>query len=144
MTTENRLLGALLAADLIKSMATAGGWILSRDTMLSRVASLSFYPEVLAYLWVALAVLVLPYFCMQAFGLWAAWHRPITRLACRALLASGVLWAFLAYLSKNIDSANVTGIFILNSLTSVAMSAILASSINTAQAKEAQYQEGRA
>lgn len=136
-TMESHLLGALLAVDLMKSMLTAGMWIFNDDTMMSKVASLSRYPDAMAYLWITLVIGVLPYFFMQAFGLWHAWRRPITRLACRAILVSGVLWAFLAYLSRNIDSDNITIIFVLNSMTFIAMSAILASSINTAQDREA-------
>lgn len=136
--TESRLLGALLAINLITGMVTSALWIFSGDTMISRVAGLSAYPRVIAYGWMALGALVLPYFAMQAFGLWMQWRRKITRLACRSLLASGVLWAFFAYLSKNIDTPFATGIFIACSLVSTGMSALLASSINTAQAREAQ------
>ena len=136
-TMESHLLGALLALDLMKGMLTAGTWIFVPDTMMSKVASLSSHPNVMAYLWMIMAIGVVPYLCMQAFGIWSKWRRKITRLACHAILVSGVLWAFLAYLSKNIDADNITGIFILHSLTCIAMSAILASSINTAQRREA-------
>jgi hypothetical protein len=139
-TLETHLLGALLAADLMKGMISAGFWILSDGTMIARVARLSSYPGILALLWIVLACAVLPYFGMQVFGVWPERRRPITRLACRAILAAGVLWAYLAYLSKNIDSLNVTGVFILHSITCVLMSALLASSINTAQGREAQRQ----
>ena len=137
-TLEAQLLGALLAVDLMKSMLTAGLWIFNDATMMSKIASLSAYPDAMAYAWMALTVGVIPYFGMQAFGFWHAQRRQITRLACRVILASGVLWMFLAYLSKNVDSEHVTIIFILNSITFIAMSAILASSINTAQEREAQ------
>lgn len=140
-TLETRLMGALLAADLAKGMLSAGFWILSDGTMISKVARLSSHPGILAMVWITLACLVLPYFGMQVFGAWPERRRPITRLACRAILAAGVLWAYLAYLSKNIDSINVTGVFILHSFTCVLMSALLASSINTAQAREAQRQK---
>lgn len=137
-TMESHLLGALLALDLMKSMLTAGMWIFNDDTMMSRIARLSTYPEVMAYVWMALALGVVPYLGMQAFGFWQSKRRQITRLACRVILISGVLWAFLAYLSKNVDSEHITAIFILHSVTCIVMSAILASSINTAQKREAQ------
>ena len=136
-TMESHLLGALLALDLMKGMLTAGTWIFNEHTMMAKVASMSRYPDAMAYLWMVLAVGVMPYFVMQAFGVWSNWRRKITRLACHAVLVSGVLWMFLAYLSKNIDSDHITGIFILHSITCIAMSAILASSINTAQGREA-------
>lgn len=143
LTTESHLMGALLAADLMKGMLSAGFWILSDSTMIARVARLSSYPGILALIWMCLACLVLPYFGMQVFGAWPAYRRQITRLACRAILAAGVLWAYLAYLSKNIDSLNVTGVFILHSATCILMSALLASSINTAQGREQQRKEGQ-
>lgn len=140
-TAEARLLGALLAINLITGMVTSGLWVFSGDTMISRVAGLSAYPHAIAYIWLLLGALVLPYFALQAFGSWPHWRRRITRLACRALLAGGVLWAFFAYLSKNIDTPYATGIFVAFSLISTGMSALLASSINTAQAREAQRKQ---
>lgn len=139
-TIEGKLLGALLAFDLMKGMLTAGFWIYAPNTMIAKVASLSNHPTAISYIWMLLALLVLPYFCLQTFNLWSTYHREITRLACRALLASGVMWAYLSYLSKDIDSANITGVLVMHSLINVVMSGILASSINTAQREEAKYQ----
>lgn len=139
--TESRMLGALLSLDLIANMLIAGLRILNGRTLMSSIAHLSSYPVALAYVWMGLGLLVLPYFIMQTFGVWFERRRQITRLACRALLAGGVLWAFFAYLSRNIDSQYATGIFIGCSLISTAMSALLASSINTAQIREEQHNE---
>lgn len=136
-TLESHLLGALLAADIMKGMLSAGFWILTGGTMISRVAGMSSHPSILALFWMVLALLIIPYFAMQVFGVWTQHRRSIIRLACRAILASGVLWAYLAFLSKNIDIYGVTGVFILHSFTCVLMSALLASSINTAQGREA-------
>lgn len=140
-TLDAQMLGALLAADLMNGMVTAAMWIFNDDTLISRVASLCTNPEALAYTWIALAVVVVPYFCMQTFGVLPRWRRSITRWACRAILASGVIWAYLAYLSKNIDSTNVTWVFVLHSFICVAMSAILAISINATQGREQQLKE---
>ena len=54
-------------------------------------------------------------------------------VACRAILASGVIWAYLGYLSKNLDYAFVTEIFVVNGLTCIAMAAVMANGLNNAQ-----------
>lgn len=141
-TLEARLLGALLAADLGRGMLSAGLWIHTNDSMISKVVRLSAYPEIVAAVWMLLAALVLPYFLMQVFGWGMGLKRQITRLACRAILASGVLWGFLAFLSRNIDTPNLTLSFVLNSATCVLMSGILASSINAAMQLEEPRKEG--
>lgn len=141
-TLEARLLGALLAADLGKGMLSAGLWIHTNDSMIARVVRLSAYPEIVATVWMLLAALVLPYFLMQVFGWGMGLKRSITRLACRAILASGVLWGFLAFLSRNIDTPNLTLSFVLNSFACVLMSGILAISINAETQLEEPRKEG--
>lgn len=141
-TLEARLLGALLAADLGKGMLSAGLWIHTNDSMISKVVRLSAFPEIVAAVWMLLAALVLPYFLMQVFGWGLDLKRSITRLACRAILASGVLWGFLAFLSRNIDTPNLTLSFVLNSFACVLMSGILATSINAAMQLEEPRKEG--
>lgn len=136
---EARLLGAVLAFDLSKDMLTGGLWVLSDQSITGKVAQLSSYPTALAAVWGLLSLLALPYVFLQVFGLLQRYSEAITRTACRAVLASGVIWAYLGYLSKNLDYTYVTEIFIVNSLTCVAMSAVLANSLNNAQKRK---QEG--
>lgn len=130
---QSRLLGAVLAFELSKDLVTGALWIMSPESVTGRVARLSTYPEALAAVWVCLALLVMPYFLMQAFSIGHRFATTITRLACRAILAGGVIWFYLAYLSKNLDYAYVTGIFIVTGLVCVAMSAALANGLNSEQ-----------
>lgn len=130
---QARLLGAVLSFELAKDMFTGGLWILSTESITGRVARLSAYPEALAGAWFCMAVLVVPYFLMQVFCIGERYAATFTRLACRAILASGVIWCYLAYLSKNLDYAYVTEIFIIAGLVCVAMSLVLAISLNSAR-----------
>ena len=59
---EVRLFGALLAVTLASNMVIDALWILSQETIISKVARLSTYPEALSFLWLITAALVLPYF----------------------------------------------------------------------------------
>lgn len=135
-TTTSRLLGVVLAFELGKDMATGGMWILTDNSLTGRIAHLSTYPTVLAVVWILLSVLVVPYLLMQVFFVYESWRAFITRVACRAILASGVIWCYLGYLSKNLDYEYVTHIFMMNGIACVAMAALLANGLNTAQRKE--------
>ena len=128
-----RLVSAVLSFELAKDMVTGALWILSPESLTGRIARLSTYPEVLAGLWVCLAFLVLPYFLMQVFAIGQRYSIVITRLACRSILAGGVIWCYLGYLSKNLDYAYVTEIFIVTGLSCIAMAAVMANTLNSAQ-----------
>ena len=130
---ESRLLGAVLAFELAKGMVTSGLWMLQPESMMGRIASLSSSPEVFAYLWMTLAILVIPYMVLQITGLLQRHQWPIVRLACWAILSSGVLWVYLAFLSRDLDYANITEIFLFHGATCITTAALLACSLNTSQ-----------
>lgn len=130
---EVRLLSAVLAFELAKGMLTSGMWMLQEESMMGRIAKLSSFPEIFAYVWMSLALLVVPYLVLQVVGFKRSHQRIITRLACWATLTSGVFWVYLAYISKNLDYSNITEIFLLHGTTCVATAALLAYSLNIAQ-----------
>jgi len=133
LQTENRLLCAVLAYELSKSMATGGLWILSSQSITGRIAALSTYPNVLAIVWIALSLLVLPFFFAKLLNAESRYSRLIAWFGRRAILCGGVIWFFLAFLSKNLDYEFVTMIFIANGATCFAVSLVLARGINNAQ-----------
>lgn len=139
-TEENslsaRLLGAVLAFELAKDMVTSGMWMLNTETMMSRIGRLSSSVEVFSYVWMALAILVLPYLVLQVTGYGRDQESNINRLACWAILCSGVCWAYLGYLSKNVDYGYMTQVLILHSTSCLAMAAVLANGLNTSQRKK--------
>lgn len=128
-----RLLGAVLAFELSKDMVASGMWMLNPESVMERIARLSSSVEVFAYMWMALAILVMPYLFLQVTGYCKKYESTVNRLACWAILGSGVCWAYLGYLSKNLDYGYMTEIFILHSVTCLAMAAILGNGLNTAQ-----------
>jgi len=137
---EARLMGAVLAFELAKGMLCGGFWVMSPVSITGKVALLSTYPAVVGVVWIALSTLVLPYLTMQLFGIGQRYRAKLSRLACRAILASGVIWCYLAYLSKNLDYDFVTVIFLFNGMTCICTSAVLAIGLNRSQriAEEAQ------
>ena len=130
---DARLLGAVLSFELAKDMVAGALWILSPQSVTGRIAALSTYPEGIAALWAFLALLVIPYFLLQAFSIGERYAATTTRIACRAILAGGVIWCYLAFLSRSLDYAYVTEIFIIAGLSCIATSAALANSLNNAQ-----------
>lgn len=129
-TLTSRLLGAVLAFELSKDMVTSGMWMLQTESMMGRISRLSSAPETFAYLWMLLALFVAPYLFLQVTGYGRCNARNIARLACWAILCSGVFWAYLAYLSKNLDYGHITVVLLMHSATCVAMAAILAHGLN--------------
>lgn len=130
---EWRLISAVLAFELAKDMSTGSMWIMSTQSVTGRIAQLSTYPTAIAVLWTLLAIAVVPYLLLQVFSVGMRFATSTTRLACRAILASGVIWCYLGYLSKNLDYTYVTEIFIVNGLTCIAMAAVMANGLNSAQ-----------
>lgn len=128
-----RLLGALLAFELAKGMYTGGLWIMSEVSVTGKIARLASHPHALAIFWMSLAVLVMPYMVSQLFDCWESQRNRFTRFACWSTMAGGVVWVYLAYLSKNMDYANVTNIFLINGAACVGMAAVLAYGLNREQ-----------
>ena len=129
----SRLLAAVLAFELGKDMLTNGLWMLQPESMMGRIAKLSSSAETFAFLWMTLAILVAPYLALQATGKGQSHCTQTTRLACWAVLTSGVFWIYLGYLSKNLDYAYITNIFMVHGITCVAFAGILASGLNALQ-----------
>lgn len=130
---ELRLLGALLATALGGNMFIDGLRVLSDQTVTSKVAHLTTNPDMLAAYWLILAILVVPYFLTQVFESLEHHRTKATRLACWAVMAGGVLYAYMGYLSRNLDYKYMTGIFIATTLANMGMAAALAYSLNAAQ-----------
>lgn len=130
---EVRLFGALLALTLASNMVIDALWILSQETIISKVARLSSYPQALSIYWFAAAAFVAPYFLMMALGIFGKHHGLIVRMACRAVMAGGMLYAYLGFLSRNLDYRYVMESFIVMSLLNIGMAAALAYGLNAAQ-----------
>lgn len=130
---DARLFGALVAFMLGERMFTGGLWVMTPESVTGRIASLSTYPIVVACIWMTLSLCVLPYLICQIFNCWQAQRKKLTRYACWATMAGGTIWAYLGYLSKNLDYSYVTGIFLTNTLSCFAMAAVLANGLNTEQ-----------
>lgn len=133
-----RLLSVVLSLDMIQNMVSPAVWILGTShSVVSTVSRLAAYPQVIAYCWLALAFLMLPYTWEQITG------KPCvacTRLACFSLCAGGVLWVFLAYLARSLDYPNIDFLFGFNGLISILMGAVLANSINDEQRAEVPHE----
>jgi len=138
---ERRMLGATLAFEVAKSMICGGLWVMSPMSVMGRIAQLSTYPEIMGVLWAFIGTLVLPYLLMQLFNVADQHRAKFTKLACRAILASGVIWFYLGYLSKGLDYQYVTVIFILSGMTCIATATILAKSTRNVNRRAAEAQE---
>jgi hypothetical protein len=130
-----RLLSIVLAFDMIQGMVSPAVWILGASgSVVSKVSSLATYPDALAWAWLVMAALVLPFMATQICGRTC---RRCIRLACFGLCGGGALWLFLAWLGRNLDYTALTVLFGFNCMVSVGMAAVLANSINESQKLEA-------
>ena len=129
-----RLLSVLLALDIAKNFISPAMWILGEDrSVIGTTARLASSPEALAALWLMSALMVAPYVAIQLFSPDCQAKRAFTKLASRGVCIGGVLWVYLAYLSRNLDYSIATGLFILNGFGSIALGAVLAYGLNSDQ-----------
>lgn len=133
LTIQARLKSALLATALGGNMVIDALRIMTPQSMTSKVAYLSTYPAALVAVWLAAALLVLPYFLMQALDVFKLYRVRVTRLACWAVTAGSVQYAYMGFASRNLDYKHITAIFIATSLVHLGTAAALAYGINLAQ-----------
>lgn len=140
----SRLLSVLLALAIAKEFVIPALWILGENSSaISITARLASHPHALAMVWLLAAAMVAPYVLVQLVAPQCRARRRATKWACRGVCLGGVLWIYLAYLSKNLDYEIATGIFILNGVSSVALGAVLAFGLNNDQLR-AEHTQGYA
>jgi hypothetical protein len=126
-----RLFSLLLVIDMLRNTLNPAAWILGESqSIIGTVARLSSSADALAACWLFMAVLMLPYMYVTIVGRHAMLA---TRLAILSMAGSGALWAFLAWLARNLDYDNTLWIFGGNSVISIAVSYIFALAINESQ-----------
>ena len=140
-SVQSRLLGAVLAFELSKNMVSSGLLMLQPSSMIGKAGRLSSSPEVFSYIWIFLALLVVPYMLVNFCGKWNSRQKVTTRLACWSILASGVLWVYLASLSKGLDYGNLTEVFLLHGLSCIASSTLMAYSLRGINYQKSIYYE---
>lgn len=137
MTTASagpRVMAVLLALDIARDFVTPALWIVGETTsVISTTARLATFPELLALAWLLAALMVAPYILMQLFAPDCRWRRKIIKVGCNGVCLGGVMWVYLAYLSKNLDYGIATSTFIGNGISSVALGAVLAWGLNKEQ-----------
>lgn len=127
-----RLFGLVLVLDMLQNIINPIVWIMGEsNSVISSVARLSSSAGALAACWLVMATLMLPYTWLTITGKESILA---TRLVILGMAGSGALWAFLAWLARNLDfSASTLWIFGGNSALSIAVSYILALTINERQ-----------
>lgn len=129
-----RMLSVLLALDLAKNFVSPALWIMGEtSSVVSNVSRLATWPDALAGVFIVAAVLVAPYIVMQLICPMCERKTQYTQWACRGMLIGGVLWFYMAYLSRNLDYDVATSLFVINGVFSMAMAAILGYGINLEQ-----------
>lgn len=132
--TSVRLISAMLALDLAKNFVSPAMWIYGESrSVIGTVARLATWPEGLALVFCLSAVVVVPYILMQLFSPNMPGRNNWTQWACRGLIMGGVIWIYMAYLSRGLDFAVVTSLFTFNGVMSIVMAGILGYGINQDQ-----------
>ncbi len=131
---ECRLLSTLLAVALMFNMIDPALLVLNEQrSLVATVAKMTGHPAWLAVAFLLLACMVVPFVLMQLFRPECIHQRGIVKLACLAMCIGGVLWIYLAYLSRNLDYETLTGIYARNGGWSICLGAILAHHLNNKQ-----------
>jgi len=129
-----RLMSAMLALDLAKNFVSPAMWIYGESrSVIGTVARLATWPDGLALVFCLAAAMVVPYILMQLFKPNIASRNVWTQWACRGLLMGGVIWMYMAYLSRDLDYEVVTSLFTFNGAMSLVMAGILGYGINQDQ-----------
>lgn len=132
-----RILSFLLSCSMLFDLLDPALFILTVPTsIVHKIANLVQAPEVLGATFIILAVFLLPFLLMQIFCPNCPARRDVTRLACFGLLAAGVLWMFLAWMTRNMDIGPVTGVYLRTGLGAFGFSFCLALSLNSEQARK--------
>lgn len=137
--SEMRLMSILLSIFVMSDFVDPAIFILQGTrSMIGTTATLSSSASGLAYAFLGVGLMCLPFLLMQVFYPRIGCRKLIVRLTCFAMCMGGVLWIYLAFLSRNLDYAGATAFFIKNGLGAIAMGGILALTINNKQRREQQ------
>jgi len=132
-----RMLQILLSLSMMFDMFDPATFILTEpSSIIHRVSALAYSPELLAYIFVMLGVLLAPYALMQIFCPCHARRRGITQLACLALAVASLQWMYMAYLSRDLDIESITGVWIRTGLGALGYSLVLALTLNAERARQ--------
>lgn len=131
-------MSSLLALDLAKNFVSPAMWILGEtSSIVSTVAATATYPWTLAALFFTAASMAVPYIVMQLVLPGCHLRTRFTQWACKGMSLGGVIWFFMAYLSRNLDYDVATSVFLLNGVFSISMAGILGYGINLEQIQKA-------
>jgi hypothetical protein len=136
---EMRLMSILLSFGVMSNFVDPAIFILLETrSVIGTVAALSSSAKVIASAFLLMAALVLPFLFMQVFVPRIKCRKFIIRLTCFAMCVGGVLWIYLAFLSRNLDFGGATFVFVKSGLGAIAMGGVLALTINNKQRREQQ------
>ncbi len=139
---ECRFVSVLLALSMIFNMVEPALLIFQApNTAVARIASMTQHPDWVAVFFLQAAVLLVPHVWVHAFRPTSHARRWATKLACFALCVSSALWLLLAYLSRNVDIAVITVLFLRNSGGAVIFALALGISLNNEQLRGLQKNE---
>lgn len=136
MTLMLRLMTALLAGAMLADLIDPALLLMhTPESLVFRAATATkMGPQALALLFLALAVLLAPFFALQ-LGMLAARRRGITQLACLSLALTGVVWAFLAWRAVPLDLGAAPVVFARHGAAALLFALVLAWSLNAEQVR---------
>jgi len=128
---EMRLMSILVAIDVTTGFVSPAIFILTEpSSIIYKTTRLATIPELFGILFLVAGVLALPFILMQMFSPKIKCRRHIMRLTTFAMCAGGVVWFYLAYLSKNLDFTGATAVYLMNGAVAVSLGGILSITLN--------------
>ena len=140
--TAIRSLSVLVSFQIMIAFLSPAMFVLSAESSLpSKVASLATSSMALAVCWFISALAILPFVIMQTFFPACRYRRVIMRVANFGFIFGGLVWAFMAFLSRNLDYSLIVWNFSIYALIPFSMAAMMANSLNNDQKEKEQKEK---
>lgn len=133
---QHRIVSVLLAGMMLFDFIDPAVLILSvPSSVIGRIGHMTQEANFIAFSFLTLASLLLPYVFMTVFCPRHPMRRDCTRVACLALAGAGVLWFLMAWTARNTEFPYVMSIFLRSGLGAMLFSLSLALSLNNELAR---------
>lgn len=130
--TQLRVISILFVISLIFELIDPAVFIFSNETtIIARIASVRGNAHPIAWTMLAMSTPMIPYTIMEIFWPVSRFRRMLTKVCCYALLASSLLWFYMAWLANLYLVPIIALTYVRTGVGSMAFSVVLALALNS-------------
>lgn len=131
-----RIVAVLLSGMMLFNFLDPAIFILNvPSSIIARVAMMTGEGSCVAWGFIGLSLMIVPYVVMNLFFPRHGCRRDCTKVACLGLAGAGLLWFLLAWASKSTDFPYVVGVYVRSGAGALAFAMTLALSLNNELAR---------